>query len=89
MEIPKPFKMPVRVTESNKEAYLDIRRVIKENQLIRMIIQAALDGKAMIMYPYFTNHFQSLGSLQKAKLIDYNFVKNTYVFGEKLKIKKK
>jgi hypothetical protein len=93
MEAPKkaPLKMPVRITSTSKRTEINLRRDVSNPDIIKIILHAVLSGEPIIVYPYFTNHFQSLGSLQKSKLINYDFVKNTYSWGEKLnknKIKK-
>lgn len=84
MGVPKPLKIPIRVTSLHGKPALDLRRQIHEADLVKTIIDSVMKGIPIVVYPCFTNHFQSLGTLQKLKIINYDFVKNTYEWGEKL-----
>lgn len=59
---------------------LEIRRATLEPEIIKVIIDAALYSKPIIVFPTFNDRFRALATLQEKEYIKYNKKKNQYEF---------
>jgi ribosomal protein L31E len=65
------LEVPVTITVNDKHPYIELRKAIRNLDLVKLIIYKAMRQEPVIIQPSFTNKTKSLCSLVERGLI-YN-----------------
>lgn len=76
---PNKCKINVQLMLFSNPCFIEIRRTIKENELMKTILEAAFSGKSIEICPVFRDNHTALHKLQQANIIKINS-KNEYEF---------
>ena len=74
------YPVNLRISEKNGNPSLEIRKITTNSSVIKIIIDAAMTGKPIIVFPTFRDRMRALGTLQEKKIIKYNSEKQCYDF---------
>lgn len=80
MQKNNPFPVSLHLYERKNKPALEIRRLTQNPNAIKIIIQAALENKPIIVYPIFRCRPIAIARLQQVGVIKFNSKKNNYEY---------
>lgn len=69
LQTPLPYEIYLIASHKNRMPCIEIRRNISDPQMIKYILQAALDNKTIVFKPTFTRPMSALAKLQELGII--------------------
>lgn len=74
------FRVFLVVNTKNKKPALEIRRLTTDTTAIKLILEAALLKRPVVVFPTFRDDLRAIATLSQRKFIKYNYEKSEYEF---------
>lgn len=68
------------VSEKDGMPIIEMRRICKQQELVRAMAQCAINEQPIIVYPLFRNKPRSISTMVEKGILKYNSAKDIYEF---------